>query len=180
MGLPLYLVVTVAVSAALTRFLRQSSATAEWRATVTARSAFFGKLLSCPHCASFWFALLCSLFLASTLIEFGAIIIIGWRGSFYANRMLDKLAAPAVAPTEAEQRCHVCDAEYTEEFLERQDIKFCSHGCWFDYLRARPKSHDRLFDKTGAVIKQEIYPMSYENIDPPRANELLNGEEGYT
>ena len=164
----------------LTRFLRQSSATAGLREIATARSARLGRLLACPQCLSFWIALICSLFLAGTVLEFGAIVLIGWRGAYYANRMLDRIAAAATEPEKKEMQCRVCDAPYERTFLERQGHAFCSHACWFDYLRARPKSRDQLFDKTGAFIRQEVYPMSYENVDPSQAQELLDGGEDYT
>ena len=150
------------------------------RASLTARSVLFGKLLTCPHCTSFWIALICSLFLSRNLLEFGAIVLIGWRGAFFANRWLDRLARPAAEVEVVDEACHVCGAPYNKEFLQRHHLKFCSHACWFDYLRARPKSRDQLFDKTGAFIRQEVYPMSYENVNPSRARELLGGDEEYT
>ena len=175
-----HILVTVVLATVLSRFIRQSSATKNLRLSLSARSAFAAKLLSCPHCLTFWAATLCALFLASSMLEFGIVILLGWRGGFYLNRLVDKLPRRAASQAAKNRPCYLCGAPYDKGFLKRQHLLFCSHRCWFDFLKDRPQKAERLFDKNDAFIQQEVYPMSFENINPVRASELLDGDQGVT
>ena len=50
------IVVLVSLTAALTRFVRQAPQTEGLRLWVARRSRLLDKLLTCPHCISFWIA----------------------------------------------------------------------------------------------------------------------------
>ena len=180
--MPLFqILITVVLVALLTRFIRQSPVLEKPRLFLSARSALLGKLLSCPHCVSFWLALFSALLLARTLLDFGLMVILGWRGAYYLNRLLDRLARPAEARPEAtEHYCYGCGAPYHKDFLERQHLFFCSHQCWFDFLKTRQKSIRHLIDKNGEPIRQDLYPLSYANITSSQAHELLHTGEDYT
>ena len=175
-----HILVTVVLATVLSRFIRQSSATENLRLNLSARSAFVAKLLSCPHCLTFWAAILCALFLASSMLEFGIVILLGWRGGFYLNRLVDKLSRRAIPQPAKNRPCYLCGAPYNKDFLKRQHLVFCSHRCWFEFLKDRPKKAERLFDKNDVFIQQEVYLMSFENINPARASELLDGDQGVT
>ena len=82
--------------------------------------------------------------------------------------------------SEEDKRCYICDKTYDQEtFLERRNHLFCSHRCWFDYLRDQPKPIRDLIDDSGEIIRQEIYPMSFQEINPTQAKELLDSDQDY-
>ena len=192
MDLPLSeFVGTVLMVSVLTRYIRYSTATEGLRLAWSARSAFVGKLLSCPHCISFWLALLCGLGLAAagrlSLLWFGATVLVSWRlgarGGLFLHGALDRNRVTGASGAPADRACHGCGAPYTRDFLERRGYHFCSHRCWFDYLKARPvraESRVKLFDKAGEPIRQEIYPGAFDSITPAAAAELLGGDGGYS
>ena len=169
---------------ALTRFIRKSPVLAGARAYLSERSSLLGQLLACPHCLSFWLALCCAaiaFWWTREWLDFGIIWLLGWRGSYYINRTLDaKKINPEVQHNEEDKRCYICDKTYDQEtFLERRNHLFCSHRCWFDYLRDQPKPIRDLIDDSGEIIRQEIYPMSFQEINPTQAKELLDSDQDY-
>lgn len=108
-------------------------------------------------------------------LECCALIFLGWRGGYYASLILDRLAA---APAQVE--CQVCGStEGKPRFVHRQGLDFCSHECWFDYLRHAVALKPALFDRQGTFIRQEVYPMSFAEYSPLQAQELLQSGEGY-
>ena len=178
------LLLAIAV-ALLTRLLRQSSHTEGLRRSLSAYSDVLGKLFRCPHCLSFWLAgagaVLFLVFGGLSLLEFALFILLGWRGAYYLNRLIDNRQAQRLELDErlASSQCPVCSKPYSEDFLERNGMHFCSHTCWFDFLKDRPRSYDTLYTSRGDFVRQETYPMSYKDITPQEAKELLDKEEGY-
>jgi len=175
----LYIIVTnVALSTFGSRFIRRSPLTAALRRNLSARSVWLHKLIRCPHCLGFWFALGGGALLAHTWLQFPIAVLLGWRGSFYINRIYDKLADGEKTPTSSRQ-CYVCALPYKKDFLQRQNHYFCSHRCWFDHLKGQRRSARPLVDKDGHFKRQEIYPMSIKEVNSTQAKELLDGGEGY-
>ena len=176
------IVLLVSLTAALTRFVRQASRTEELRLWVARRSRLLDKLLTCPHCLSFWIAVAGTgaLWLLETRspLEVGLMILLGWRGAYYVNKSLDQRRDLAIR--RAGQTCAVCSAPYEENVsIERGGMAFCSTTCWFDYLRKRPTPRQNLVRDSGEIIRQEIYPMSYANVTSKEAHELLEAGHGY-
>ncbi|MFC1525313.1 rhodanese-like domain-containing protein [Candidatus Latescibacterota bacterium] len=174
----------IVVSAALARFLRRADSTAGLRRYLGDRSAILHKLVSCPHCLCFWFALACTVGVGVvrgdiSALEFGLYVLAGWRGAYYLNRGLDHRREGS-AKVMAGGRCEACGKPCAAEFLERRGLRFCSHSCWFDYLRSLPAPRERLLGPKGEILRQEIYPTSYADISSREARELLAGREGHT
>lgn len=178
----------VALTAALTRYLRQAASPAALREWIRSRSALLDQLLTCPHCLSFWIAVagtaviwaIRDLTAARSLgsLEAAFLVLLGWRGAFYINRSLDQRQSQTAR--RAELSCLVCDTPYDEEtFLERSGMVFCSSTCWFDYLRARPVPRSQLVDRSGGIIRQEMYSMSYTDVTNEQASHLLEGDAGH-
>lgn len=173
----------IGVSAGFSRFIQRSRLTEGLRASLGARSALLDKLLSCPHCLCFWVALACAVALARTWFQFVVFALLGWRGGYYLNRLLDRLVDSGRGKPRRERSCQVCGMPWNRAFFERQGLFFCSYRCWFDYLREMRRearqSNRVLFDDSGNPIRQDFYPASFENITPARARELLDSGEGY-
>ncbi|MEE2831856.1 MAG: rhodanese-like domain-containing protein [Candidatus Latescibacterota bacterium] len=176
------IVVLVSLTAALTRFVRQAPQTEGLRLWVAQRSRLLDKLLTCPHCISFWIAVAgtAALWLLETRspLEVGLMVLLGWRGAYYINRSMDQRRDQAIH--RAGLSCSVCGAPYQEKVsIERGGLAFCSTACWFDYLRTRPTPRKNLVSRSGEIIPQEIYPLSYQNVTSKEAHELLEGGHGY-
>ncbi len=176
----LYILATnIAFSTVGSRFIRRSSLTANLRQNLGERFAFIRKLISCPHCLCFWLALGGGALLSDTPLQMGCAVLLGWRGGYYLNRLLDNLSGADLPPRSARQ-CHVCGQPYKRDFLERQGRYFCSYNCWFDNLKDQRRTERPIFDEKGLFIQLEVYPMSIKNVNPTQAKELLDGGEGYT
>ncbi|MBT4499206.1 MAG: hypothetical protein HOC74_15870 [Gemmatimonadetes bacterium] len=183
MSLPLVAILaTIGFSAAMTRFLRQGAITERLRLNLSARSPLLEKLFSCPHCLCFWNALACAALLARSWVEFVILVLLGWRGAYYLNRLFDYLQKPSPTGRPKQSPCQVCGTPWNDDFLQRRGFSFCSHRCWFDYLKKMHQEVHRpdqpLFDASGVFIRQEIYPRSFFEVDPARARELLDSDEG--
>jgi len=170
---------TTLVAALVGRFLKEARLLEPLRQSLSARSALAEKLLSCSHCLSFWISLGCGLALfGGNVLELFAIVLLGWRGSYYLNRFIDRAGPRRPA---GERRCHVCGKPYEKKrFLERQGLFFCSHACWFNHLKHTLREKPTLFNAAGEFIRQEVYPMSYKEVIPAEAQQLLQSGEGYT
>ena len=181
----LQILLLIALTAVLTRVLRQSSYTQGLRSELSSRSSLLEKLFRCPHCISFWIAAAGTTALLVltelSLVEFALFILVGWRGAYYVNRQIDSRRERDRAAIErkASLQCPVCSKPYDESFLERNTLFFCSHTCWFDFLKNRPRSYDTLYTSKGEFVRQETYPMSYTDITPEQAKELLD-QGGHT
>ena len=177
---------TVLAVTAAARLLRRAGFLAPARAALSARSALLGKLIECPHCLSFWLGLTFSAAWAALgrldLLQTGALVFLSWRLSYYINRTLDGRAERRTRDRQERQPCAGCGKPFESDFLERQGRHYCSHACWFDHLKETlpRETEDRpLFDKDGAFIRQETYPMSYANATPDQAHELLQADGGH-
>jgi len=178
----------VALTAALTRFVRQGQAVAGFRRWLASVSSLASALLRCAHCLSFWIALGLTVLLGVIRnrlddpigwIEGPLFVILGWRGAFYINRQLDQRAQDSTAAVRMARKCAICDKPFTEGFLERHGLYFCTLQCWFSFLKERPTSYNKLFTPAGEFIRQEIYPMSYRDIASQEAHDLLESDAGY-
>ena len=111
-----------------------------------------------------------------SLLEFAVFLLVGWRGAHYLNRLIDKRRErrQGRGTSLASRRCPVCAKPYSEDFVERNGKYFCSHTCWFDFLKNRPRPRETLFTSKGGFVRQETYPMSYQDITPEQAKELLD------
>lgn len=170
------LLATIGLVTFATRFLRTSSATAKLRDRASAFSPWSAKLLRCPHCLGFWMALLCAGVLAVNWLNFGAMLLLGWRGSFHLNRLIDNLIVRD-GPS-SERSCSVCAKPYEKTFIQRLNHDFCSYPCWFNFLKDQRRSERPIFKPSGEFIRQEVYPMSYQNANPTETNDLLAGDSG--
>lgn len=186
MNLLVAVLATVGLAAAVTRFLRQSTVTEGLRQRLSARSPLLEKLFSCPHCLCFWTALACAALLAPGWLVFAVLVMLGWRGAYYLNRLLDRLnerAGSHKSPQSGQRCCQVCSTPWSVDFLDRGGRVFCSYRCWFDYLKElrQETRHDEnpLFDASGVFVRQELCPGKYQEIDPIRARELLASGSGH-
>lgn len=175
----LEVVVIIAIAAALTRFLRQADSMAGWRRRLSSASPLLEKLISCPHCLSFWISLACTLVLWAirgvTLFELGFFTLAGWRGAYYVNRGLDRHRKPRAASSE--KSCAVCGKPCTDDSIRRRDLYFCNHACWFTLLKDRPVPRDRLVAPSGEIMRLELYPSSYGDITCSEARERLDEDD---
>ncbi|MFH1568754.1 MAG: rhodanese-like domain-containing protein [Gemmatimonadota bacterium] len=176
----------VLVAAVVSRFLRQAEATAGVRRFCSVRSRLLEKLLSCPHCLSFWVALAATVAVLASRgetpldspLEFGLFALVGWRGAYYLNQALDRrLSASRQRPAASD--CAWCSKPLGNEHLVRQGRHFCSQTCWFHYLRTQPVPRQRLVGPGGELLRQDIYPMSYRDVSCAEARQLLDGADGY-
>ena len=120
------------------------------------------------------------MFFQLDIIILGVLVLLGWRGAYYLNQLIDRLIADKT-PQE-HPACHVCGKPYHKETgLEREGHYFCSYDCWFGLLKqdAQSTSRQPLFDAGGAFITKEIYPMSYQDITPTQAQERLASDQDY-
>lgn len=174
---------TIGFSAGVTRFLRQGAVAKPLRLKLSARSPLLERLFSCPHCLCFWSALACAALLARSWVEFVILVLLGWRGAYYLNRLFDYLQKPSSKSRPKQSPCQVCGTPWNGDFLQRRGFSFCSHRCWFDYLKTMRQEADRpaqsLFDDRGVIIHQEIIQTSFTEVEPARAKELLDGDGGY-
>ena len=166
---------TLAFVAFATRLLRHSPLTAGLRQRIEELSPWGAKLFKCPHCLGFWLSLLCAGLLAHTTLNFAIIVLLGWRGSYYLNRLIDNFFVQTKIP-DADRQCHICAKPYDKNFLQRINRDFCSHRCWFDHLRDQYRSEKPLINSSGEFIRQELYPMSYQNINPSEAKALIESD----
>lgn len=173
----------IGVSASVSRFIGRSLTTKKLRLRLSARSPLLDKLLSCPHCLGFWIALLCAILLARTWFQFIPFVLLGWRGGYYLNRLIDHLTKPGRPRPVLERSCHVCGTPWKKDFIERHNFFFCSYRCWFDYLKETRqetrRASKKLFDDSGVFIRQELYPTSFGEITPIQARKRLDSDEGY-
>ncbi len=163
------------LTAVLTRWMRQGELTRPARDWVESRSPFLTKLVNCPHCLSFWLSLAGTVCLwglrGMSPLEFGLFVLIGWRGAYFINRSLDRRTEEAQT---APRDCSQCGKSFDRNsFIERGSLSFCSTDCWFAYLRQRPIPRDQLLGAGGEILRQEIYPMSYQDVTPKEAQHLL-------
>jgi rhodanese-related sulfurtransferase len=179
---------TVMAAALVTRFLRRSHLIAAAREALSARSPWFAKLFSCPHCLCFWTSVLCAAVLAQSWLQAGALVLLGWRGGYYTNRLIDALigtlagsTAPGPATPDA---CHVCGLKGTPDFLQRQAYAFCSHRCWFDYLKTLSQESRiaaaPVFAADGTPARQDVYPSAPAELSVEAARQLMEGTEPCT
>ena len=162
------------------RFIQRSSLMAPLRNGVEQRIPLLHKLISCPHCLCFWLSLSGSILLSHTALEAGCALLLGWRGGYYFNRLFDRLAGDDSAEPRGPRQCGACNAPYEQKFIERQGHYFCSHSCWFDYLKNQRRSEQPVFDTEELFTRQEVYPVSVKTINPTQAKELLDSDEAYT
>lgn len=107
-------------------------------------------------------------------LELSALVLLGWRGAYYLNAMIDRWSA-AHAP-----QCHVCGTtQANPRFIHHQGLDFCSHNCWHTHLKSILTPKPVLFDRQGLLIRQEVCPMSFSEYSPSEALELLQGNTGY-
>ena len=178
MNIQLYAILaTIAFAAFGARFLRRSTLMTGLREWASAYSPWTAKLFSCPHCLGFWLALSSAGLLHADWPNFAIMVLLGWRGSYYLNRLIDNLIVRQGVGA-AERQCHICAKPYQKDFLQRLNRDFCSYRCWFDYLRDQRRSERPFINQSGEFIRQEVYPMSYQNISPSEASELLEGDAG--
>ena len=185
MSLLVEAIAIIAFAAAGTRFLREAESTAEMRRVLSNASALLAKLISCPHCLSFWLSLVCALVLLTArgvsfhtlgyFFELGFYTFAGWRGAYYVNRGLDRRRE--VRAAEPDRSCAVCGKPCTEDFLERRDQHFCSQACWFTSLRNRPIPRDRLVGPSGELTRLEVYPASFGDITCSEARQRLDADD---
>ena len=166
---------TIAFAALGSRFLRRSTLMTRLREWASAFSPLSAKLFSCPHCLGFWLALPCAWLLHANWPNSAIMVLLGWRGSFYLNRLIDNLVVRE-GKQAADRQCYICAKPYEKDFLQRLNRDFCSYRCWFDYLRDQRRSARPFINPSGEFIRQEVYPMSYQNISPSEASELLEGD----
>ena len=179
---PVALIGTLGMATALSRFLRRSSITEGLRRSLSSRSPLLEKLFSCPHCLGFWISVGCALPLARNWFEFTVLVLLGWRGAYHLNGLLDYLNARFAPGSQAPQSrdCQQCGAPWNSSFFKRQELHFCSYRCWFDYLKEQ-RQHIRqpdkpLFDEQGILQRQEMYPGSYREIDPLAVRKLFESK----
>jgi len=187
MSLLVEAVAIIVIAAAGTRFLRQAESTAEIRRALSSASPLLAKLISCPHCLSFWLSLVCALALLTIrdvsfhtlgyFFELGFYTFVGWRGAYYVNRGLDRRRGTRAA--EPDQSCAVCGKPCTADFLERRDRHFCSHACWFSFLKNRAIPREQLMGPSGQLTRLELYPVSYGDISCPEARQRLDADDGW-
>jgi len=171
---------TILFAASVSRFIRQSAVTEGLRLRLSECSVLLNKLISCPHCLCFWLALFCGAALARTWLQFFILVLLGWRGAYYLNRLVDRVAPRPSSRSARRHPCQVCGAPWNKDFLERQGMSFCSYRCWFDYLKQARQRDKPLFNAEGNFIRQEFFPVSFKNVDPAQARELLDRGQGYT
>jgi rhodanese-related sulfurtransferase len=175
------IIALVTLTAMLTRFLRQAPQTVALRDWMRMHSRLLHQLFTCTHCLSFWIAVAgtaAAWYLqARTPLEVGAMVLVGWRGAHYVNRSLDQRRDQLRTRGRS---CLVCDAPFEEGIsIERGGLAFCSTTCWFDHLRTRPTSRKDLVGRSGEIIRQEIYPLSYKNVTNKEAHDLMEQNTGY-
>ena len=176
------IIALVSLAAALTRFLRQAPQTHNLRHWVADHSRLLHQLFTCPHCLSFWIAAIGTaaawLLANHSALEAAAMVLLGWRGAYFVNKSLDQRRDRL--RHRAGRSCHICAAPFVEgTSIERSGWAFCSMTCWFDHLRTRPTSRKELVGRSGELIRQEIYPLSYNNVTNKEAHDLLEQEAGY-
>ena len=120
--------ILVAITAALTRFLRQGEAVAGLRRRLASASPLAAAVLRCTHCLSFWLALALTILLGAIRHRFGdplgwvegpLFILLGWRGAYYINRQIDQRVQVSPEAERQARRCEVCDKPLSEEFTPR-------------------------------------------------------------
>ncbi len=161
------------------RFIQRSALMAPLRRSAEQHVPLLHKLISCPHCLCFWLSLAGSALLSNTLLIAGCALLLGWRGGYHLNRLIDNLTEGAHAPPKAARQCRACSAPYERSFLERQGYYFCSYRCWFDYLKNQRRGERPVFDANGNFTRQEVYPVSIKTINPTQAKELLDSDQAY-
>lgn len=141
-----------------------------------------------PQCLPLWPALGGALLLSSGQesagwpwlslgqgLEFACLVLLGWRGGYYASLLLTRLAEKPSPP-----ECLVCGAtEGKPRFVHRQGLDFCSHDCWHSHLKQTLTPKPLVFDREGQFVRQEVLPMSFADHSPAQAQELLASGEGY-
>lgn len=111
---------------------------------------------------------------ADSLLKMGTFVILGWRGSYYVSRLMELRAARQRPVVDSHLRqCQACSQPYSDDFIDRHGMDFCSVACWFDYLKKRPRPHQTV-TPSGDFIRQEMYPMSFKEIRPEEAKRLMD------
>ncbi len=175
------LLVTVATAAGLTRFLRLSRVCAPLRDRLHARSSVMAVLFSCPHCLCFWISLICALLLAPSLLQAGILTLLGWRGGYHTNRLIDVATRPARHQEPAGSSCLVCGRPRTAQFLERRGHVFCSYRCWFEHLRSRAQENRAaqagVFARDGTPVNHEVYSGTFATVNVDAARLAMTGPD---
>ena len=171
--------VNILVAAVLSRLVLRTPTLDHLRQAQDGSSPFLARLLSCSSCLAFWLALAGGLAMASgELLELAPTVLLGWRGAYYLNRLIDRMTG--YVPARPARQCHVCGSPYAKErFIHRHGLDFCSHDCWFNHLKTILREKPVIFDRQGMLIRQEVYPMSFSEVSPAQAQELLQGDTGY-
>ncbi|HCV22691.1 MAG TPA: rhodanese-like domain-containing protein [Candidatus Latescibacteria bacterium] len=182
----LHIALLTLLTAGLTRWFRRGESTRSARDWLASQSPVLAKLVSCPHCLSFWISLsgtaILWAFSGLSALEFALFLLIGWRGAYFINRAVDRREAAAEAPVIDCIQCGKSPQPSSDQsFIKRGSLTFCSTNCWFTYLRQRPIPRDQLLGAGGEIQRQEIYPMSYKDVTPAEAQQLLesDGEHRY-
>mgnify|MGYP001184169619 CR=1 FL=1 len=159
------------------RFLQLAPLTEGLRNTIEQHSKILTKLIQCPHCLFFWTAMIGASLLSESLIEFGVLLLIGWRGGFHVNKIINRRGRRR--PSKKEKGCSICGLNYERKFYFRENQYFCSLNCWFDYLKNRQQTPQQVDTENKTIIPQEVYPVTIESITPNKAKELLDEGNGY-
>ena len=91
-------------------------------------------LLVLGACLGLWLSLPCAWLLHADALNLAIMVFLGWRGSYFLNRLIDNLIVRQHADGDTRQ-CHICQQPYQKDFMQRLDRDFCSYRCWFHYLR---------------------------------------------
>ena len=93
--------------------------------------------------------------LSENPLQLGCAVLLGWRGGYYLNRLLDNLSG-GNEPPKSTRQCHICGAPYKRDFLERQGRYFCSYRCWFDSLKDQRRTARPLERGRHAAMNAEV------------------------
>ena len=159
------------------RFLKSSSFTEGLRNTIERHSKNLTQLVRCPHCLYFWTAAIGAGLISEKLMEFGILLLTGWRGGFHLDKIITRFVTRP--PSQKKQDCYACGQRYDRKFLFREGKYFCTYKCWFGYLKNFHQTQKRYNEEENAITTQEVYPVSIENVNPIEAKELLDGGNGY-
>ena len=171
------LILNVIFSLALCRFLKYSSLTEGLRNAIEQHSKILTKLIQCPHCLFFWTAAIGAGLFSERLIEFGILLLTGWRGGFHLDKIISRFIIRS--PSKKKQACHICDRSYERSFLYRESQYFCSYKCWFGYLKNLHQTAGPAITETNTLTTQEVYAVSIENVSPIEAKDLLDSGNGW-
>ena len=118
------LVLNIIFALIVCRFLQLAPLTEGLRNTIEQHSKILTKLIQCPHCLFFWTAMIGASLLSESLIEFGVLLLIGWRGGFHVNKIINRRGRRR--PSKKEKGCSICGLNYERKFYFRENQYFCS------------------------------------------------------